>query len=915
MASTAEVDLVISTAGTLPELERDLSAIIRTAEDGAPTLDVDAALAVGASLSNLAEGLESVIQSAEAGADNVELQAALDAQRSLASVQSQLESLVQRAEQGEEIELQAELDAIGSLSEVNSQIRSLVRQAEAAAPEIELEVEVDRDGRGAASVLDLGRSLGRLGSILPSVSGRMLAYGSAAIAAVPATAALSAAVESILPASAVAVTGLTSLILVGGATALAFNGVGDAISSAFDPEASPEDLAKAMENLSPNAQAFVTQLRSMKEEFRELQQGVQETFFQGLDSAVARLGRTTLPVVGAALKNTALQLNAMALGAAGAASQLAENGTLGRALEGANKGLSNLTNIPGQFVTAMGQIAAAASPAFDRLTSAAADAATSISERLNTAFESGALESAIDAAIDSIAQLGRIAGNVFEGLGNIFDNLNANGEGLFTVLERITEAFANVTASQGFQQALTALAQTLGVVVDTVLPLLSQALQALGPIFQALAAPVQILVRALGDGLSKVLEALAPVLVSVAHAFGQLVLLVTPFIGLAANLIAAILPALTPLFESLGQAFNAMIPFVEQLVTNLSSTLLPVLTTLATEVLPQVLPPFLELATKIFPVLTEVLVALAPSMADLGLAFGELLVAVTPLIVELANLTIQVVEKLLPVIQPLIDIVLKLVNLALKVLTAEITGLVIPTIQILINLLQGDFSAAWQGVQDLVRNVVSKVNEHVRSMGERVIQILSDLGSQAQAKVLSLTEGVVRGFLSMVNRVAEVIRGLPGTILTALGNLGNLLTSAGADIVRGMINGIQSQLGRLREKASEIANTVSGSVKDLLGISSPSKVMREEGQDTMEGFQLGIADGIPDLRRQLQGVAALAPSFALPNGQSIQLPQLSQQGPVVQVFIGNEQLNGHVDSRIARSDQARNLLISRGTRR
>lgn len=915
MASTAEVDLVISTAGTLPELERDLNAIIRTAENGAPTLDVDAALAVGESLSNLAEGLDSVIRSAEAGAGDIELEAALDAQRSLAHVQGQLESLVQRASQGEEIDLQAELDQVGSLTGISNQIRSLVREAEAAAPEIELEVEVDRDGEGARSVLSLGRALGSLAGALPNVSGRMLAFGSAAAAALPAAAALSTAVESILPASAVAVSGLTSLILVAGATGLAFQGVGDAVSTAFDPEAKPEELAKAMAALSPNAAAFVTQLRSMRKEFKTLQQDVQETFFQGLDGALERLGTTTLPVVGNALRSTALQLNAMALGAAGAASQLAESGVLGRALEGATLGLANLTNVPGQFVTALGQIGAAAAPVFDRLTTAAGSAAERVSERLTAAFESGALESAIDGAIDSIAQLGRIGGNVFEGLGNVFDNLNANGEGLFAVLEKVTAAFANVTASQGFQQALTALAQTLGVVVDTVLPLLSQALQALGPVFQSLAAPIQILVRALGDGLSKIMVALAPVLVAVGNAFGQLVLLATPFINLAATAIATILPGLTPLFESLGQAINAMLPFVEQLVTNLSSTLLPVLSTLATEVLPQVLPPFLELATKIFPVLTEVLVALAPSMADLGLAFGELLVAVTPLIVELANLTIQVVDKLLPVIQPLIDIILNLVNLALKVLTAEITGVVIPAIGILVNLLQGDFSAAWEGAKDLVRNVATKINEHVKSMSDRVVQILSDLGIQARDKVLKLTEDVVRGFLSMVNRVADVVRGLPATILNALGDLGNLLRSAGADIVRGLIDGISSQLGRLRDKAAEIAGAVSGSVKGLLGIESPSKVMMDVGHDTMEGFRIGLADGIPDLRRQLQGVAALAPSFALPNGQTIQLPQLSQQGPVVQVFIGNEQLNGHVDSRIARSDQARNLLISRGTRR
>ena len=69
-------------------------------------------------------------------------------------------------------------------------------------------------------------------------------------------------------------------------------------------------------------------------------------------------------------------------------------------------------------------------------------------------------------------------------------------------------------------------------------------------------------------------------------------------------------------------------------------------------------------------------------------------------------------------------------------------------------------------------------------------------------------------------------------------------------------------------------------------------------------------------------------SFENPNAPrslapSQQQPQLNvqinvgvnQAAPTVQVFIGNEQLSGHVDARIARNNQARDLLITRGVRR
>lgn len=904
MASTAEVDLVISTADTLPDLERDLNAIIRTAEDGAPTLDVEAAVAVGASLAAISEEIEGIVTRAEAGASDIELDAALDTQRSLAHIQGQIESIVQRVQQGDEIDLQAELDQVGSLTQVSNQLRTLVAEVEATAPEIELEVEIDQDGRAAASAGRLGSVLGRVVPSVTRLGVGFIGLSASLSGALPLIAGAGAAVAAIAPAAAVATTGLLAVQLASGTVKLAMQGVGEAVSTAFDPEAKPEDLAKAMEKLAPNARSFVTELRSMRGELRELQQDVQNEFFSGFDDALISLSTNVIPQFSTALRSTATILNQMALGAAAAAIELGANGTLQRGLLGATEGLANLRDIPGQAVTAFGQLAAAAAPSFERITAAAGQAFEAVTDRLGAAFESGALESAIEGAIDTIAQLGRIAGNVFGGLGNIFGAVAAQGGGLFASLEKVTAAFQEVTASNGFQQALTALLEVGNTVLATVLPLISQALQALGPVFQALGPPVQILVRALGDGLSKVVAALAPVLVSLAHAFGQLVILVTPFIDLAARLIAAILPALVPLFESLGQVINSMVPFVEQLVTNVASQLLPVLTKLATDVLPQLLPPFVELATRTFPVLTEILVALAPSLARIGEVMGELLVAVTPLIVELANLTIQLLDELAPVIEPLLALILKLVEVGLKVLAAQISGLVIPIIKILVNLLKGDFSAAWEGAKNLVSNVAAKIGEIVGTMQRVVVEKIKQLANEA-----------VREFQSWVDRSVDRARELPGKVRDQLGNLGSVLVSAGRDLVQGLINGISDKIGALRAKASEIASTVSGSVKDLLGISSPSKVMMEVGEDTMDGFLLGLQDRVPQLRSDLQGIAAMAPSFALPGGQTLRLPQLGPQTPDIRVYIGNEELNSHFDVRIAQNNAMRDRLSMQGVRR
>lgn len=916
MASQAEVDLVISTADTLPELERDLSRIIRTAENGAPELDVEATLAVGASLANLAEELDQVVQAAEAGAENVELEAALDAQRSLSYIQGQIESIVQRVEQGEEIELQAELDRVGSLSQVGNQIRSLVRQVEEAAPEIEIEADVDRGGRTTASLGRLTSGLTAVIGPLGRVTAGVGALGAAAGTAGPLIAGVVASIEAIAPAAAVGVSALLALQLATATVKIGMIGVKEAISTAFDPEAKPEELAKALARLAPEARDFVTQLRSMRGRFDELRLDVQNNLFKGLDEVLAGLSTDVVPQFSTALRSTSVTLNQMVQGVGAAAIELGRNGTLQTALLGATNGLANLRAVPGQVTTALGQLAAASAPAFERITQAAANASTRIADRLGKAFESGALENAINRAVDLLAEFGAGVGNIFEGLGNITDALAADGQGLFDVFGQITQAFADVTATEGFQDALRALSTTMGVVAETVLPLISQALQTLGPIFERLAPPVQTIVRILGDNLGKVLTVLEPVLVTVADAFGKLLVALTPLIPLAGDLLVAILPGLVPLFEGLGQTFVAMTPFITELAGTLGSALLPVFTNLATTVLPQLVPLLVDLSTMIFPLLADILVQLAPTLAELGVKFAEVAIAATPLIAKILELAIKFGEDLAPVLGPLLELIIDLVEGGLKFLLYQLETFVIPAIEILVNLLNGDFSAAWDKAEEVITKFGNDVRNKIREMAQAVEDKLRELANAAINKGRELVDGFSREFNRIVGRARDIAGQIDDAVLAGLGHLGNLLYSAGADIIQGLINGISGKLARLREIASEVASVVSGTVKNALGISSPSKVMREQGRDTMDGFLLGLNDRLPDLSTQLQGIAATVPSFALPNGSTLALPQFGQQGaPRIQVFIGNEQLTGRIDYQIMENNRMRDRVAAQGVRR
>src|SRR6185312_6866780 len=77
---------------------------------------------------------------------------------------------------------------------------------------------------------------------------------------------------------------------------LATNGVGAALKTAFDP-AKAKQFDAAMQKLSPSARSFVREIQKLHPAFHQLQQDVQQVFFNQLEGSVTYTARSLLPVL------------------------------------------------------------------------------------------------------------------------------------------------------------------------------------------------------------------------------------------------------------------------------------------------------------------------------------------------------------------------------------------------------------------------------------------------------------------------------------------------------------------------------------------------------------------------------------------------------------------------------------------
>ena len=751
-------------------------------------------------------------------------------------------------------DINVQVSARGTARQLD-EILAAARRVDAVDPEINVTVDEDRPRR----LLGL---LGRMGSA-GAGAGLSVAAGfakaSAAIgSAVPLLGSVVTTLANVAPAAGVAVTGMAAVQLASGTVKLAAVGMDDALSAALDPEKAA-DFQKALAKLSPEAAKFATAVHDAAPALRDLQQDVQNEVFRGLADNLERTAKSVLPVLRTNLLNSATALGDMAAGVLGAARDLGESGTLGKALGSASQGLRNLSGVPGVVVTALGQIAAAAGPSFESLTDGAAHAAASIGDRLGKAFESGAMQDAIEHAVDLLGQLITVGANVGKIIGGIFNAVPEGGGGMIGILQDVTGELAKIVNTKGIQDGLGALFQVMGTLGATVAPLLGQALAAIAPVLTALGPPVETLITALGGALSPIITALGPVLEAAAGAVGALVEAAAPLLPVIGELAASLLPALTPLLEAAQTVFEAMAPVVGELAGILQETLAPIIAQL-----PALIQPLADLmATQlvtIFQLLGETLVEVGPSIVQLGVAAGQLLVAATPLIEVFAQITAQMLEKLVPAVTPLIGYIADLAAVFSGSLAATINNIVIPAVQIIGDLMRGDFSSAANTAKQAVQNMADRVAGLLSDLPGRARSALSSLGSALSGKMNEAGAALRSAASQKISEARAQIGKLPGEARAALGNLSSYLSGAGAQLIQGMINGVRSMAASLAASARSVVSGAVDAAKSVLGIHSPSKVFHGIGVNTIQGFINGIDGTTAQLKSKLAAIMKELPA-------------------------------------------------------
>jgi TP901 family phage tail tape measure protein len=188
----------------------------------------------------------------------------------------------------------------------------------------------------------------------------------------------------------------------------------------------------------------------------------------------------------------------------------------------------------------------------------------------------------------------------------------------------------------------------------------------------------------------------------------------------------------------------------------------------------------------------------------------------------------------------------------------------------------------------------ASVIQQLRSLGlsEDQVQTLLAKGPAALEVAQAMLSAGAAGIAALNSLQTQIVA--TGTQVGK--DASEAMYGAGIEAAEGLIKGLETSETRLAKVMRRIARQMVKALKDALDIHSPSRVFRELGSLTGQGYVLGLEDQVGQALRAARALVS-APSVAssrmtTPTG----LPNLGGTPVTVLVSIGNEQVDAHVET-------------------
>lgn len=237
----------------------------------------------------------------------------------------------------------------------------------------------------------------------------------------------------------------------------------------------------------------------------------------------------------------------------------------------------------------------------------------------------------------------------------------------------------------------------------------------------------------------------------------------------------------------------------------------------------------------------EGIVALATAI---GNGADAILVAVVQIISAILDALIATVPKL-------VETCMFLLSELLSTLLSYMPQLVETGMKLVTSLIQGIAN----NIQSLVMAAVDLINNFLNGIRLKFPDIIQTAVDLVISFVNGIAAAIDKNAAPMTQAVINVVKSVIKAVFSSLKTFRTEFKEAGKDLLNGFVNGIKSKVTDAANAARDIGKKALNSIKDFLGINSPSKELFAVGVYADEGLIKGMDSLGGDVADSAEGVA------------------------------------------------------------
>lgn len=382
---------------------------------------------------------------------------------------------------------------------------------------------------------------------------------------------------------------------------------------------------------------------------------------------------------------------------------------------------------------------------------------------------------------------------------------------------------------------------------SNIIPRIKSTINGMGKLISGL---VKELVPKILDEIPPMITESVPILLSAAQDVISAVVSALPAVvdaisGILPEVLQRIMTDLPTFVEAGIQVITALVDGASSMIPVLMEmipTLIMGIVTVISDNLPTVLETGVALITAIIDGLSETLPMLVEMLPTIIDTIVQVITENLPMILQSGvTILLSVINGLVNALPQLIQYVPTIIDTIVEVITKNLPFIIRSGIQVLIMLIKG--------LSQAIPQLISYVPEIISTIVSVLIDNLPLILDAGVDILMELISGIGSVLGDLVTKIGEVA----STILDGLGDIVSDMFDIGSNIVSGIWDGINDGYEWIKGKISEWVGNVVSFFKKILGISSPSKVMRDSiGQWLPEGIAAGFEKEMPESLKKMQ---------------------------------------------------------------